>query len=250
MKTGTAVVLCPMDCEFEYLASRLSDKREKHICGYIFCEGMLNGLPVVVIRCLMGTVNAAVCASMAIERYSPACVILQGTSGAHDPDLKTNDIVIAKNMISLTNVVSPRRKAGEGTNPFEWEGFGVQAYSKKDDLLDFVNEFHCDERLIELASSVPYPDGNVKIGTVGCGDVWNREADLILFYHRTRGTDCEAMEGVGAAQICAAYDVPMLEIRVISNSELRENERFSIDTAQSCQKFVYDMLIKISEEGI
>ncbi len=248
MNNDTVAVLCPMDCECDLLVSRLAEKREQRVGGYLFYEGKLNGCSVVVARCLIGTVNAAVCALLAIERYAPRCVILQGTSGAHDPALNRNDIVIADRIVSLVHTVSPRRGEGDGTDPFAWEDFGVQTYFRQDDRIDAVNDFSCDEQLVSLARSVPYADGSVTVGTGACGDVWNREADLILHYHRTKNTACEEMEGIGAAQTCAAFGVPMIEIRVISNNELQENAAFSEDTAQSVQRFVCDYL-RILRDG-
>ena len=245
MKNDTIVILCPMDGECDLLLSSLENKTETKLGGYLFAEGKLEHRNVVVVRCLIGMVNAAVCTAYAIERYSPRCVILQGTSGAHRFEQHLNDLVIAERIVSLTNTTSPARKPGEGTNPMEWEEFGVQSYSKKEDAINFANAFYCDKTLVETAKKVPYTAGNVLIGTVGCGDVWNREADLISFYRRTRGTDCEAMEGVAVAQVCEAFGIPMLEIRVISNNELHDEVHYSIDTAQNCQRFVMELLKRL-----
>ncbi len=242
MKNGTVVVLSPMDSECELLISKLENKTEKQFGGYRLFEGTINNLPTVIVRCLIGTVNAAVCTAYIIEHYSPRCIILQGTAGAHDIKHDRNDIIIAEKIFSITNIVSPTKKIGEGSNPFEWEDFGVQYYSKQNDIIDFSNFFYSDKNLVETAKRVPYGFGKVIVGTVGCGDVWNKEADLILHYNKTKGTDCEAMEGVGVAQVCASFGVPMIEIRVISNNELRENEHFLVESATNCQKFVLDFL--------
>lgn len=246
MKSGRVVVLCPMDCESELLLSQMTEKREKCVGGYRVYEGNIGNTPVAVIRCLMGSVNAAVSTAYAIGQYDPRCVILQGTAGAHDPAYRIGDIVIAEKIVSLTNVITPPRKSGEGTDPFAWESFGVQSYSKKEDSTGFADAFFCDGALVAEAKKVPYQNGRVAVGTVGCGDVWNREADLIAHYHKTKGTDCEAMEGIGVAQTCAAFDVPMLEIRVISNNELHENEPFTEDAAKSCQCFVLAFIEKMT----
>lgn len=248
MKNGIIVILSPMDCECELLVSRLAEKNIKHTGGYVLYEGKLEEQPVVIVRCLMGIANSAVCAYFAVERYSPECIILQGTSGAHDESYNVNDIVIAEKIVPLTNCVSAERKKGEGTNPFEWGEFGLQYYSKKADSIEMTNEFLCDKELLEVARRVEYKHGKVISGTVGCADMWNKEADLILHYRKTKGTDCEAMEGTGVAMVCSMFDVPMLEIRVISNNELHEKESFSPESAENCQKFVIDF-IKLLKQG-
>ncbi len=245
MNESPVLILSPMTCECEYLLSLLKDKKETHIAGYAFYEGTLNGVPTVIARCLIGNVNAAVCTTLSIKKYSPKCIILQGTAGAHSPRLSRNDIVIAEKIVPIANYASPHRAAGEGSDPFSWGDFDIQVYSAKSGKTNFVYSLSCDERLIELALSVEYSIGKTVVGTVGCGDVWNKEADLIIHHHNTKGTDCEAMEGIGAAQVCEAFGIPMIEIRVISNNELKENETFSKETALNCQKFVFDYIEKL-----
>ncbi len=250
MNKCTAAILAPMDCECELLVSLLEEKQENHMFGYIFYEGKLCGVSAVIARCLIGTVNAAVCTSFVIEKYSPECVIIQGTAGAHDPELKQNDIVVAKNTVPLMRFVSPKRKAGEGSDPFSWSDLGIQAYSAKTDNTAFVHSFKTDETLEKLALSVPYSAGRVISGNVGTCDAWNREHDMILHCHNNKETECEAMEGVAVAQVCEMYGVPMTEIRVISNNELVENERFAKDTAINCQKFVAELVKTIEKEHL
>lgn len=41
-----------------------------------------------------------------------------------------------------------------------------------------------------------------------------------------RGSDCEEMEGFAAGQVCKAFGVPFIDIRVLSNSELHPGEEF------------------------
>lgn len=248
MKKDVILILCPMDCEGNLLVSSLEEKREEQIAGYIFFEGRIKNIDadIVIVRSLMGTVNAAVCTMLALERYSVRCVILQGTAGAHNPDLKMNDIVVAKKILPFDGFVSGHLASGEGTNPLSWEILGLQTYSQKEGKLYFARYFECDETLVNIAMSVPYGEGKVICGTVASGNVWNKEQDLILHYHETKGTDCEEMEGTGVAQICMAFSVPMIEIRVISNSEFNKDEHFSKNTAVNVQKFVLEYLRKIS----
>lgn len=250
MDKCTAVILAPMDCECELLVSLLEEKRDIPLHGYICYEGILYGTPVVIVRCLIGTVNAAVCTALMIEKYSPEYIILQGTAGAHGPELKRNDIVIAKNTVPLLRFVSPKRKVGDGSDPFSWSDLGIHSYSAKNDKTAYVHSFRTDETLEKLALSVTYNAGRVISGNVGTCDAWNREYDMILHYHNTKETECEAMEGVAVAQVCEMYGVPMTEIRVISNNELVENERFAKDTAINCQKFVAELVKTIEKEHL
>lgn len=247
MENKRIVVLCPMDCEAEALLSALEDVSRSDIGGYAFFDGKIAGYPVSVVRCLMGSVNAAVCTAFAIEKYSPRCVILQGTAGAHNENLSKGDIVVAEKIVGINNYVSKSKEKGEGVFPLEWSDFGVQTYLAKSGKTEHIRCFHCDNNLLKIALDVPYNKGKVIAGTVGSGDVWNREADYIIHHRKTKGTDCEAMEGLGVAQICATFGIPMLEIRVISNCELNKSESFTKDTALCVQEFVTDYIKKLIE---
>jgi len=56
---------------------------------------------------------------------------------------------------------------------------------------------------------------------------------------------CENMEGTAAARICAMYDIPMLELRVISNMvEDRNLQNWQLDRACEMAGEVAAMLIK------
>lgn len=98
-----------------------------------------------------------------------------------------------------------------------------------------------DEKLLSMAEQVKY-DGNVVRGTHSTADAWNKELDLINFYHETYGSDGEEIESFAVAQVCKNFDVPCLSIRIISNSELYPDEIFDTTYAQYCQQFTLDFV--------
>ena len=59
------------------------------------------GYPVVVSRTEQGLANAGVATALAIKYFNPIAVINQGTSGGHDPELHTFDIVIGETTVPL-----------------------------------------------------------------------------------------------------------------------------------------------------
>ena len=52
------------------------------------------------------------------------------------------------------------------------------------------------------------------------------------------------MESVAVAQIAKAYDIPFLAIRVLSNTEIH-NEEFNPKTALWCQEFTVNVINNI-----
>ncbi len=54
-------IIGAMDVEVETLKAAMTEKKETVLSGMDFCEGKMHGLPVVVARCGVGKVNAALC---------------------------------------------------------------------------------------------------------------------------------------------------------------------------------------------
>ena len=238
MEKRPIAVICPMSCEYTTLASLVKIENEGTDGIFTFAEGSVDGQPVVLVKCGIGMVNASAATALCIKKYSPSCIINQGTAGAHDEELKINDIILAERLVEICNYCSEPRGKGEGVNSESW--VPLPSAIKR-------GEMHSDERLLSLAEQVPYEFGRVRRGCVGTGDAWNREYDRIAFLHSSLGTDCEEMESFAVAQVCAMFGVPFLGIRVISNNELVEGQSFTKDSAEYCQRFCYDVILKLNE---
>ncbi len=229
--------------EIEYNIIKKSIKEpEIFICGnYTFAKGFINGYPVIAVKTLMGSVNAAGAATLCIERFNPFCIIVSGTAGAHHKDLHTGDIVLGKNIVCISSYISKIRKSGQGVNLEKRKFFNAE-FLVENNIKRL--KLHSDKSLIKAAKSVPYKSGKVYEGTIGSGDVWNRELDFVKFLHNNLETDCEEMEGYSVAQICRMFNVPMLDIRIISNNELN-GEHFNKTSCALCQNFCIETVKKI-----
>ena len=90
--------------------------------------------------------------------------------------------------------------------------------------------------------------GTKIIGRLGSGDVWNQEKDRIKWISKVCNTLCEDMESASIYTICNDMNIPVIGIRIISNNELK-NLEFEKSTEINCQKFVYEMIKKIINQG-
>ena len=79
------------------------------------------------------------------------------------------------------------------------------------------------------------------IGKISSSNNWNRQIDRIRFYNEKYGSSCEEMETHAAAHICKNYKVPFLGIRIISNTEVH-NEDFDPATGTACQQYVLEVV--------
>lgn len=233
-------VICPMDCEYSLLAQTLEDSSRQLIGDFEFTSGTLDGYPVLAVKCLVGIINATAAVTITLERFHPVCVFTQGTSGGHNPALHRYDLVLGEYLREHGNYITPHRDAGAGTKAEDWIFPGVEVL--RDGRLIHVQRFQSDERLLRIAESVPYTRGRRQRGTIASADAWNREIDRINFCHTVLGTDCEEMESFAIARVCAAFGVPVLAFRIISNSELYPEEKFRPDAAVECLKYCIAVL--------
>ncbi|MBQ3264456.1 MAG: 5'-methylthioadenosine/S-adenosylhomocysteine nucleosidase [Ruminococcus sp.] len=240
------VILGPMESESALLIQRLENRIEHPEGAFTFHEGMIDGWPAVICRTYIGVVNSAAAAALAIQKYDPLCVIIEGTSGAHNPALHQGDIVLGERLVHIGRFFTPHRDAGEGSNAFKWEPHGSEIATVDPDRETDV--LHSDSRILTAAETVPYTGGRVLRGCIGAADIWNRELDMIAHLHQTLGTDCEEMEGFGVAQVCAMFRVPCADIRVISNSEWYPKEEFNEKYGEQCQMFVLEVIKRMIAE--
>lgn len=231
-KQGPVVIQGAMDCEISYFLEHLENAKEKTSGGFYFCEGKLNGHPAVISRTDVGMVNSAISTTTAILEFSPCAVINQGIAGAHSKDIAVGDIIVGENCIHINSFTTGEKDKDEGSNPFEWE------YNSR-----AREAIPCDEELLVAAKKVEYEKDRTLFGTIGSGDIFNRETDRINWIHETQGTLCEEMEGQAAYFTCQSFSVPCIGVRVISNNEIN-CEPLDEETAIHSQKFVIELIDK------
>lgn len=237
------VILGPMESESAYLTEQLNEPTEQHIGAYRYVSGSIDGYPVVIGRTYIGMVNSATSAALAIEHFDPICVILQGTSGAHNPDLHQGDIVLGERLVHLGRYFTKHRDEGAGSDYSQWTFPGSEIV--RDGTVEEIAVLHSDREIIDTATTISYAHGKVIRGTIGAADIWNREIDMIDHLRKELGSDCEEMEGFAVAQVCAQLGVRCADIRVISNNERYPDEDFDERYGQQCQEFCLALVRKM-----
>jgi len=79
-----------------------------------FNEGMLDNVDVVIVKCGMGKVNAAICTQILISKFGVTHVINTGVAGSLNNKLNIGDIVVASDTVQHDyDVVQISFKKGE-----------------------------------------------------------------------------------------------------------------------------------------
>ena len=173
----------------------------------------------------LGKVNAAL-ATDALIREGAGCIINIGVAGALDPSLRLGDTVLCSE-ISYHDVW-----CGAPNAPGQVQGL--------------PQRFHSDERLVEAASRV-LP--GARVGLAVSGDQFVTDPSKVEAI-RAAFTDalCVDMESAAIAQTCYLRNVPLLSVKIMSDSgDDQEYAAFwdtiaqrSFDTIQPLLKLLCD----------
>ena len=222
------------DVELNILKDNLTNMEIEKENTCTFYKGELLGNPTILCSTNIGSINATVATLLGILKYNPKAIILQGIAGGHGDNVHVNDIVVATETININTIETVNKAKGEGSNSLEWN---LNNFADESENINASSY----EKLIELAKSVEYTHGNVLFGRVGSGDVWNKEADRISMLNEKYQTLCEEMEGYAIAKVANTYEIPMINIRAISNNEVL-GEEYIREVGRYSQEFTLELI--------
>lgn len=195
-------ILGAMDEEVALLKSSLNNFTEINHAHLTFYTGELSGIEIILCKCGIGKVAAAVATTMIVDRFQPDYVVNTGSAGGFDKDLDIGDLVIADEVLQHDVDVTHF-----GYAPGQPAGMPAAT-------------FKCDETLIKAASAAvaALEQQQSKLGLVCSGDGFIG-SDEVAQNLRTRFPSMAAVEMEGAAigQTCFLMDVPFLVIRSLSD---------------------------------
>ena len=227
-------IIGAMDLEVDALKAKLTDVTVTTKARMDFYEGVLNGAKVVVVRCGIGKINAALCVQILVDRFDMTHVINTGVAGSLNAELDIGDILISRDAVHHdvdAQIV--------GYAPGEVPQLGVR-------------EFQADETMAQLAVETcreVNPDIHVKMGRVVSGDQFISDAAVKERLIRVFQGDCTEMEGASIAQGAYLNGLPFLIVRAISDkadgSAEMDYPTFEREAALHSAKLVEALVAKI-----
>ena len=175
--------------EAEAIKKEIKDIKENIINGISFFTGKFNDKDVVFVQSGIGKVNAAITATLLIEKFGVSEVIFSGVAGSLDERLKVGDVVIGRDVVQHdVDATAFGYRMGQIPQMKEWA-------------------FESDKGLIEKTGTITNFEHQI---------VSQKDVKLQL------GKDFEAlcvdMESGAVAQVCTRLGVKFLIIRSISDS--------------------------------
>lgn len=198
-------VIGAMQIEVEALCAEMENKSEETVSGITYVSGQLYGRRLVVAKCGIGKVFAALCAQTMIIKYAPSVIINSGVGGTLTSKLSIGDIALSEYAVQHDMDTTPLGDpAGliSGINKVYFEG-------DKNVLSDI-------EKIIESTGV------RAERGIIATGDVFLDDSERKEKIHKLFDTpECECiaceMEGGAIAQTCFVNNVPFCILRAISD---------------------------------
>ena len=194
-------IIGAMKIEVETLKDSLTDLTVSCHTDMEFYEGTLEDLPVVIVQCGVGKVNAAMCAQILCSCYGVTHLVNTGIAGSLCAELDIGDLVV-----SLDTMY----------HDFDCVNFGYPMGRVPG--LD-TTAFPADETMIRyaFAAAEAVNPGHTKTGRVASGDQFVADKELKnRIIERTQGL-CTEMEGAAIAQTAYRNRVPFVILRAISD---------------------------------
>jgi len=170
--------------------------------GMDFYKGTIEGKNVVVVKCGVGKVNAAMCTQTMIDVFKVDSIINTGIAGSLNADINIGDIVFACDAVEHDMDV-----AALGYEP------GIIPDTE-------MSVFKSDEHLLDIAKNAVKNCGltvGVFTGRVVSGDQFISSKEKREWLVNQFGGLCAEMEGASIGHVACLNRVPFLVCRAISD---------------------------------
>ena len=213
-------IIGAMDVEVRLLKENIQNLTVTEKAGTQYYEGSLLGLPVVVVKCGIGKVNAAIGAQILCDCFGVTAIVNTGIAGSLCAEQDIGDMVISSDVWH---------------HDFDCSKFGYPMCQ----IPGMPQSFAADEALITLAKQAAEQTGStVRIGRIASGDQFVADPQLKnQIIERTQAL-CTEMEGAAIAQTACRNNIPFVILRCISdkadNSAEMDYPSFEAMAAKRC----------------
>ncbi len=196
-------IIGAMDVEIELLLEEMKKTFEPHtttIAGRTYYGGVIGDMTVILAKCGVGMVNAAICTQVMIERFGVNAVLNTGIAGSLDASINIGDIVVATEAVNhIMDVANLGYELGQTPDV---------------DTLAFPCDKNLSNYVLKAAEGIGV---TTHTGRVASGDRFVRDESEKRHITDNFDAKCCEMEGGAIAQACYLSGVPCAIVRAISD---------------------------------
>lgn len=199
--SGTVGIIGAMDVEVELLKEKLINRQDRTISGITFSSGLLGEKNVVIAKCGIGKVFAAVCTQTMILEFNAKIIINTGVGGTLTDKLSIGDTAVSSALVQ--------------------HDMDTTAIGDPAGLVSGINKiyFEADSDIVKKAVTAVEEQGiKCLCGVIASGDTFvaSKEKKQEI-KEKFNAIVCE-MEGASVAHTAFINGVPFVVIRAISDS--------------------------------
>ncbi len=212
----TIGIIGAMDIETERLKAMVKSPTKESLYGTEFVCGTIGSHRVIVAKCGIGKVFAAMCAQTMILKYAPDRIINVGVAGTLSEKLGLLDIAVATAVVEHDMDTSPL-------------GDPVGMISG----INMVNIPSSKPLREEIALAAERLGKKCVCGVIASGDQFIADSAKKAYIKSTFGAIACEMEGAAIGHVCYACGIDFAVIRCISDNA--DDAAGSMDYPQLCQ---------------
>jgi len=230
MKIG---IIGAMEEEILLLKNKMSNKKEWTEAKADFIEGQIGEVEVVLVRCGIGKVNAALTTTLLLAKHDIDLIVNTGSAGGIGAGLHVGDVVIASEM---------------AYHDVDATVFGYSIGQ----VPQMPARYIANQRTIEKTITAAKKTGLTPVkGLIVTSDSFiasQAQTDVIL----SNFPDALAseMEGAAIAQVCYQFDVPFVIIRAMSDVADEEAgvsfDEFIIEAGKKSAEMVLELVASLA----
>lgn len=204
--------------EMNKIISAISNKEIIERGSRIYYRGELFGQQVVAVFSRWGKVASATTVTNLILEFQVDRIVFTGVAGAISPDLNVGDIVIAQRLFQHDMDARPLMRRFEipltGKTSYEIPIQNVETMTRA--VHNFLKNDK-DFRKILSEQFILHP--KMLVGDIASGDLFISSSEMKnALLRNLPSVVCAEMEGAAVAQVCDDYSIPLVVVRVISDS--------------------------------
>ena len=235
MSSKVIGIIGAMDIEVNSIIASMKRKKEKVIGSIRFVSGRIYGKKVVVAKCGIGKVFAALCAQTMILNYKPSVIVNTGVAGSLKSGLNVLDVVIASSVVQ--------------------HDMDTSAIGDPKGLISGINVINIDtdKKMANIMSNAAeLTKCRIHTGVIASGDKFiSNKDEKNNIRQQFDAVACE-MEGAAIGQVCYVNEIPFLVLRTISDGDGAEMDymEFAPKAAEQAAKIVDKFIFIYGEDLI
>jgi len=194
-------IIGAMEIEVAEIKDSMEDISQEEISGVIYYKGKIHGKDVIVAKCGVGKVHAAVCTQTMILKYSPDVIINTGVAGSLNSKLDIADLVISDFVVEHDMDTSA---LGDPLGLIS----GI-------DIIKIPSAVQVVEKIKNAAEHIE--NTNVFVGTIATGDQFICNIEQKNHIVDNFDALCAEMEGAAIGHVCYLNKVDFCIVRAISD---------------------------------